>query len=58
MGINNKYFEYCGELGLMKENYTKADALETLKEELRKENDINPKFLEAVEKIKKAMPKI
>lgn len=51
MGINNKYFEYCGELGLMKENYTKADALETLKEELRKENDINPKFLEAVEKI-------
>ena len=51
MGLNSKYFDYCGELGLMQENYTFEDALDTLVSAIKKEKNVDPGFIEELEKL-------
>lgn len=48
MGLDNKYFSYCKEIGIMKENYTQQQALDTLKNELKKTYEADPAFVEKV----------
>lgn len=51
MGLDNKYFSYCKEIGLMKENYTKERALETLKKAVKDTYEADPAFVERVSKL-------
>ena len=51
MGLNSKYFDYCGELGLMQENYTFEDALDTLVGAIKKEKNVDPGFIAELEKL-------
>ena len=48
MGIDNKYFSYCKEIGLMKENYTHQAALNKLIQEVRAAKAVDPQFVATV----------
>lgn len=48
MALDNKYFSYCKEIGIMKENYTKESALASLKKAVTETYDADPAFIQKV----------
>lgn len=45
MAIDNKYFQYCKELGLMKETYTKEFAVKELIKHVTERSNVDPQFV-------------
>lgn len=58
MGLDNKYFYYCEEIGLMTENSTHQEALDTIKKALKGTKQADPKFVEAVSKLTLSSPEV
>ena len=48
MYLDSKYYSYCKELGVMKENYSQSGALETLKKAVANTKTADPEFKKAV----------
>ena len=48
MYLDSKYYSYCKELGVMKENYSQSGALETLKKAVAGTKTADPAFKAAV----------
>ena len=44
MYLDSKYYSYCKELGVMKENYSQSGALETLKKAVANTKNADPEF--------------
>lgn len=49
--LNRVNFDFCKEVGLMKENFSHQYALDTIKESVRKNMSTDPKFKDAVDRI-------
>lgn len=49
--LNRVNFDFCKEVGLMKENYSHQYALDSIKEAVRKDMSIDPKFKDALDRI-------
>lgn len=58
MKLDSKYYSYCQEVGLMKENYSREGGLKSIKEALAKEKSADPAFVEAVQKLTLSSPEI
>ncbi len=58
MGLDNKYFYYCEEIGLMKENTSHQEALDTIIKALKGTKQADPKFVEAVSALKLSSPEV
>lgn len=48
MNIDSKYWSYCKEIGIMKENYSRQGALDTLIKEVKALKTADPKFIDYV----------
>ncbi len=58
MGLDSKCFDYCDEIGLMEECYTKQHALDTLKKKVAETYDADPAFIDAVSKLTLNSPEV
>jgi hypothetical protein len=58
MYLDSKYYSYCKELGVMKENYNSANALETLKREVNNTKTADPAFKRAVSALTMSSPEV
>ena len=51
MNLDRKYYSFCKEVGLMKENYSREGALKSIKDSLSKEKSADPAFVEYVNRL-------
>lgn len=58
MALDNKYFSFCKELGIMKENYSQQSALNTIINAVSKRRDADPAFIAAVSKLTLSSPEV
>ena len=58
MKLDSKYYSYCKEIGLMKENYTKERALTALKTAVKEAKAADPKFVEVVNNLTLSSPEV
>lgn len=58
MALDSKYFSFCKELGIMKENYTHQNALNTIINAVKGRKDADPAFIAAVSKLTLASPEV
>ena len=58
MNVDSKYFSYCKEVGLMKENYSKKSALEYLISQVKAQKACDPAFIAKVEKLTVDSPEV
>ena len=49
MGLDNRYFNYCGEIGLLKEHYSKQQALDSIKAKVKQLYSADPEFIRKVQ---------
>ena len=58
MYLDSKYYSYCKELGVMKENYSQSGALETLKKAVAGTKNADPEFKKAVAALTLSSPQV
>lgn len=58
MYLDSKYYSYCKELGVMKENYSQSGALETLKKAVANTKTADPEFKKAVAALTMSSPQV
>ncbi|MBO5287142.1 MAG: hypothetical protein J6B34_03375 [Clostridia bacterium] len=58
MALDNKYFSYCEELGLMDENYTHQEALDSIIKEIRNTRQADPGFVNLVSRLTLSSPEV
>ena len=58
MGLDNKYFSYCKEIGIMKENYSQQSALNTIINEIKNTYTADPAFIAKVEALTLNSPEV
>lgn len=58
MYLDSKYYSYCKELGVMKENYSQSSALENLKKAVAGTKNADPEFKKAVAALTLSSPQV
>lgn len=58
MYLDSKYYSYCKELGVMKENYSQSTALESLKKAVNNTKTADPAFKAAVSALTLSSPQV
>ena len=58
MIVDSKYFSYCKEIGLMKENCSHQAALDCIIKAVKGKRQADPKFVEAVSKLTLSSPEV
>ena len=58
MGLDNRYFSYCKEIGIMKEHYTQQNALNSIVNEIKKTYTADPTFIDKVSALTLNSPEV
>ncbi len=58
MNVDSKYFSYCKEIGLMKENFTKKSALGHMISQVKAKKACDPAFIAKIEKLTPDSPEV
>ena len=58
MNVDSKYFSYCKEIGLMKENFTKKSALDHMISQVKAKKACDPSFIAKLEKLTPDSPEV
>ena len=58
MGLDSRYFNYCDEIGLLKEHSSKQYALDSIKEKVKEIYSADPAFIEKVQKLTLSSPEV
>lgn len=58
MYLDKKHYSFCSKMGLMKENYSKEQALKSIKKSVAETKEADPKFIELVQGLTLSSPEV